>query len=83
MNKQRRVEFEEAIRKLRDIKDELVNLCDEEREAYDDLWSMGASVGLKLPPKSLRSCYDKSEAIDGELADLESVIINLEAIIND
>lgn len=69
MNKQRRVEFEEAIRKLRDIQDDLVNLCDEEREAYEDM------------PESLRFCYDKSEELDGELADLDSFIINLEAII--
>lgn len=71
MNKQRREQFEEAISKLRDIKEELGNLCDEERVAYEDM------------PESLRSCYDKSNEIDSELADFDTFIDNLESIIDD
>lgn len=71
MNKIRREQFEEAISKLRDIRDELGILCDEEREAYEDM------------PGSLRSCYDKSEEIDSELADFDLFLDNLESIIDD
>lgn len=70
MNNKRKIKFIDKIDKLRAIYEDLVNLCDEERDAL---------IMSGCP----RSCYDKSEEIDSELADLYSVIINLEAIIND
>lgn len=71
MNKERREQFEEAISKLRDIKDDLSDLSDEECDAYEYM------------PESLRSCYDKSDEIDVELADFDAFIDNLESIINE
>jgi formiminotetrahydrofolate cyclodeaminase len=71
MNKVRREQFEEAIGKLRDIKDELSDLCDEECEAYECM------------VESLRSSIDKSDDIEYELDNLDSFIENLEEIINE
>lgn len=71
MNKQRREQFEEAIGKLREIQSELVDLCNEESEAYLDM------------PESLRECFDKSEDIDYELGNLSSFIEDLESVIDE
>ena len=69
MNRERRKQIEDVINRLGELKEEVISICDEEREAYDNL------------PESVQA-GEKGDAMEDNYIDLDSAACDIESVID-
>ena len=68
MNRERRKAIENVIDKLNELKEEITSICDEEREAYENL------------PESVQA-GEKGDAMEDNYLDLDAASCDIESVI--
>lgn len=76
MNKQRRNRLQKVIEKLEELKEEVIFICEEEQEAYDNM-----PEGLQDSERG-QQIYDNISNLEDQESNFEDLIDNLQEVVD-